>query len=279
MKALNYWRHARKDLESDYKRVARSNDPKHKHIAGLILSVVSLIETCPNKFILPDNGGILADGLKGLDKNGIRLPFPVITIEYQGVYDDNAIDKHIILAYEDLPNNRILCIPITNTWDSREASGKNKFFLSQLGIALPLNNVLAPDGYWNANLVHLTQDLKLPEDSSDILEYMRNTANPVLELIEALSCKNVVPQKMPHKHSDIKHKALGFDEYYTLMVHSNKDSSSVNKHSGGSHRHAREHLRRGHIRRHPTAGNIWINSMVVNAGVGGKIHKTYVVQP
>lgn len=44
---------------------------------------------------------------------------------------------------------------------------------------------------------------------------------------------------------------------------------------GGSHASPRTHLRRGHIRQHPTAGRIWVNSCVVNPTAIGTVNKDY----
>ena len=42
---------------------------------------------------------------------------------------------------------------------------------------------------------------------------------PVLELIEALSCKNVTSEYLPHTSTaQRKHAALGFDEYRVLTI-------------------------------------------------------------
>jgi hypothetical protein len=38
-----------------------------------------------------------------------------------------------------------------------------------------------------------------------------------------------------------------------------------------THRSPREHLRRGHIRIYQSGRRIWVNSTLVNAGVGGRI--------
>lgn len=45
-----------------------------------------------------------------------------------------------------------------------------------------------------------------------------------------------------------------------------------------SHASPRQHLRRGHIRRHPTAGNLWVNSCVVGDPSNGVINKSYAVK-
>jgi len=44
----------------------------------------------------------------------------------------------------------------------------------------------------------------------------------------------------------------------------------------GTHRSPREHVRRGHVRRYADGKKIWIQSMVVNPGNGGKVTKDYI---
>jgi len=103
----------------------------------------------------------------------------------------------------------------------------------------------------------------------------------VRELCEALSCRNVTHELLGigglnKKASKASRKhALPQTEMRILTIEAPiKSSSKVSQ--GGTHTSPREHLRRGHIRRLPTH-NIWIQSTIVNAGVGGKIIKKYHV--
>lgn len=102
-----------------------------------------------------------------------------------------------------------------------------------------------------------------------------------LELIEILSCKNVVtqtvdaPAKLNAKR--IRTQKTPFFEYKILVIDQEKASSEPAANPRSSHASPRVHLRRGHIRRLP-GGNIWINSMVVGSKQAGTILKDYGVR-
>jgi hypothetical protein len=101
-------------------------------------------------------------------------------------------------------------------------------------------------------------------------------------LLEALSCSNVFPEKVPNQKikKGERLSAKKEDEYHTLIVRTtNSDSGAALTLSEQQtdRRPAREHLRRGHVRRLQNGKKIWINPMVVNAGVGGKIFKDYAM--
>jgi hypothetical protein len=70
-----------------------------------------------------------------------------------------------------------------------------------------------------------------------------------------------------------KRGALPFDEYRVLVVNAPGKEGAAQEHSAGAmtHRSPREHLRRGHIRIYQSGRRIWVNSTLVNAGVGGRI--------
>ena len=107
---------------------------------------------------------------------------------------------------------------------------------------------------------------------------MMDECNSVMGLIEALSCKNVGIEALPQRKMNkgaMKRGALPFSSYHVLTV--TNQSKHVKGYGDAHHRSPREHLRRGHIRR-LTTGNTWVNSTVVNAGIGSKIIKTYALE-
>ena len=112
-----------------------------------------------------------------------------------------------------------------------------------------------------------------------LLTYMGEVA-VALSFIEACSCSNVVVGKIGDKVQAEKNKskpAFKFDSYHCLMLKLD-DAKSEGSKAGEGHsgRSPREHLRRGHVRRYADGKKIWIQSMVVNPGVGGKVTKDYV---
>lgn len=103
----------------------------------------------------------------------------------------------------------------------------------------------------------------------------------LLELIEALSCSNVTHEPLEKINPAVNARRirdgkLPLYETRCLVINAGKsvgDGGGI----GGTHGSPRQHLRRGHIRRHPTAGNIWVNSCVVGSAELGVIDKQYVV--
>jgi len=85
-----------------------------------------------------------------------------------------------------------------------------------------------------------------------------------------------LPTRQKLNKSAVKRGALPFDEYHILTLDGHTKTTGNSK-TFGDRRSPREHLRRGHIRRLENK-KIWINSMVVNAGNHGKIHKSYELE-
>lgn len=94
----------------------------------------------------------------------------------------------------------------------------------------------------------------------------------------ALSCTNVTTEILrPNREAHAIRPASTLFDYHILVL----DPSRVHEPGeplGGSHSSPRTHLRRGHIRRHPTAGRIWVNSCVVNPTAIGTVNKDYSVR-
>lgn len=292
MHATNYFRQFTKEVERNLEIVERL-DSKNlvDGVDEIYLKALKVTKSLAmaykdaEKFILPEYGLIMNDSLKGLEnfEAELRLPYETLVIEFS---DPTA--KTILLCHEirkDEQNNSIAIISLVK--------GKHDVGFCLSRAACFLDTTLY--GYENTEVafgpkVHikpfdpidmtlLTKETKLVDSEAEysdmLLDIKQFLVLPVLELIEALSCKNVTSEYLPHKHSAAKHAALGFDEYRVLTIRTKAAHAIGDAKYTGGHASPREHLRRGHIRRHPTAGNIWINSMVVNAGVGGVIRKTY----
>lgn len=280
MHATNYFKKTKEWVKStenlvSSEKVTLSGDSQR--VLNLMSEIVELFDDA-EKFILPENGKIFDCGLKGLNENTLlRLPFPKVVMEF--VSDQGT--RHVVCAMEaKKPDSEEITIRVYNLMAPKQNMTAGMLpvvcYLEQKPVA----------GQKEPTFLMLCQDIRTTgfmdkddeENATLIEDAMILSARPVLELIEALSCKNVTSEYLPHKHSAAKHAALGFDEYRVLTVRTNAAHATGDAKCTGGHASPREHLRRGHIRRHPTAGNIWINSMVVNAGVGGKIHKTYKME-
>jgi hypothetical protein len=100
----------------------------------------------------------------------------------------------------------------------------------------------------------------------------------VYQFLAALSCSNVTTELIrPNREARAARPESTLFDYHVLMIR-----PGAERHGGpplgGSHASPRTHLRRGHIRQHPTAGRIWVNSCVVNPTAIGTVNKDYQLQ-
>jgi len=126
----------------------------------------------------------------------------------------------------------------------------------------------------------LTEPLTLESKKAMYLDTIKISMFPVLELIEALTCRNVSTTNhqdaSPANAKRVKAGKLPIYETKMLVIDVNYTASGK-KMEGGSHASPRQHLRRGHIRR-LESGNIWVNSCVVGDPAKGRIEKSYQVK-
>ena len=121
---------------------------------------------------------------------------------------------------------------------------------------------------------------KIVEKKTDVAGMATVYISAVIELLEALSCRNVSTtnyQDASTKNGKrISEGKLPFYETKMLVVDTRAMVSSKGVYLGGTHASPRQHLRRGHIRRLPK-DNIWIQPCVVGDPNKGTIHKQYAV--
>lgn len=259
------------------------------------------------KFVMPDNGKIFDDQLRGL-QDDFRLPFSSIVIEYVcnlegGLVEDkfgsdatHAAPERIIYAQQTKENSilvaSVICI---------HARG-HKFWTVQPFVAEIIPCAFLSDadtarvrydsffsGSKRINQAACTMhDLggrAFKDFGSKWEEHalydMNDECNAVLELIEALSCCNVSHEAMPVRKvnkSAAKRGALPFDEYRVLTVRSSiAGKDGIPTVLPFDRRSPREHLRRGHVRNLQDSRRIWVNATVVNANAGARITKDYKV--
>ena len=245
------------------------------------------------KFTLPDGGVLIEDyDLKAISHMAVRLPYPVIVLEYNEPEHDGEggelSTKRILIAEEwketrdltgapdDVITSGIRIWPVS--WlDGRKLwMGYNPVML--LDDKVEDNVIITPvkDASPMVGVKCIPQMImsEMPFHASD---YM-NEVLALYTFLNALACKNVKIIKTNEAKPRGKEKdALGFDAYHILtLVVDRAPGDSTPK--GGTHRSPREHLRRGHIRKLNSGGAIWVNSCLVNGGVGGKITKGYRLQ-
>lgn len=219
------------------------------------------------KFVLPNDGNLIEDrGLRGLGTDKLNLPYPTIALEYVG---DGDFPKRVVMA--------------SLTPDSLVVVGVNG---NQRGWFAAIACVVPRDG-WREEVdgdVHFrVEPLKVEAHDAIYpvaLELCRADVSILLQFLNATQCSNVSALTIPARRQGKNARRLGalpFDEYKVLTL--DIASSRCARDSAGAGRQVREHLRRGHIRRYESGKKIWINSMVVSAGVGSAVHKDYAVRP
>jgi hypothetical protein len=257
------------------------------------------------KFVLPVNGKIIDDDLNGL--GAIRLPYDSIAIEFfsdgvggVGVHKEGFGFplKNVVLARKAFDNGAPV-IRICFGYLDRGMSNYWQLVPGFLQIPetevdfIPIvdkqkDRVLIPNLtplFFLSPELHKIYGADVTKDDKAIVGLKGNlmvAAFVLFGLLEALSCSNVFPEKVPNQKikKGERLSAKKEDEYHTLIVRTtNSDSGAALTLSEQQtdRRPAREHLRRGHVRRLQNGKKIWINPMVVNAGVGGKIFKDYAM--
>ena len=296
MEALNYLRKAAESLSWKWAGIFKKEFPLDVSHCALILKTAKESQ----KFILPQGGRIFDDNFRGLPDE-LRLPFPSIMIEYRastfanGIVDqlfDNTIPatKRIVVAVQNgvwinIYSIHSSVLNVEEVWTmqpwfaeiSKEFTGKTENPPEMIagminadtvqGVAVDLHptGTMADAKYgpgWRKNAYY------------DLMDEI----NAVLSLIEALSCSNVSHELLPARHrnkSARRRGTLPFDDYRVLVIKSAHEAGRPGV--GGAHNSPREHLRRGHIRRLP-GKKIWVQSCVVNAGIGAKVSKQYEVR-
>lgn len=257
------------------------------------------------KFVLPENGVIFDNKLRGLPDQ-LRLPYKEIVIEYfcsntlgratNHFGEDKTIPvkKRIVYAQQEGENIQVAAIVCSTL-----PEGDWWHVLPYVVEIIPRSNVSDSEIVEEDEADQIENTYKVDkvvgayydiggvakkyhgENWQEHAFYnMGDECQAVLGLIEALSCSNVGATRLPVRHKmnkgALKRGALPFDEYHILTLDGQSKSSGQGK-TFLDRRSPREHLRRGHIRRLDNK-KIWINSMVVNAGNHGKIHKSYELE-
>lgn len=110
------------------------------------------------------------------------------------------------------------------------------------------------------------------------MQFLAHTLVSVSETLAALSCTNVTTEVIrPNREAHAIKPASTLFDYHVLVLKPGAPHEPSMP-GDGTHASPRTHLRRGHIRRHPTAGRIWVNSCVVNPGAIGSVNKDYAVE-
>jgi hypothetical protein len=256
-------------------------------------------------FVVPDGGRILNGGLRGIRNTKLKLPYDSITIEYyfqQSVNNrkdpTSCVNKRLIIADQHEDFIRICCVfyvPHNNSWtlwpifidiDEKWDDTDGVEILQLRKDVCDITDSNLPAIRQRAVGVLLPASFKAVENQSisrqnaidRLCFYIREEVVVVLELVEALSCKNVseeIYQKQICKTKNKKRKIV-FHETKMLVINASSGEAKNYRPGNSTHASPRQHLRRGHIRRLPS-GNYWVNSCVVGDPTKGTIDKQYAV--
>lgn len=251
------------------------------------------------KFISPEDGRIFNDNLKGLPDE-LNLPYPVTAIEFERkpmeeeleykITGKGDIITKIIAIATQLEKNviDIKCLAYSQNmmeWIYLPFAVKvssEKYDKEIHGKINIKDHYVSSNGYLLFSEYRTVSNLFFvdPNREFDLNKQMKlqlyYPLHAVLELIEALTCSNV-GQTTLKNNKPIKNDAYPFDEYKVLTVKSGNVTDDSFKESEQTGTCPREHLRRGHVRTYKSGLKIWIQSMTINAGIGGKILKEYSV--
>lgn len=225
------------------------------------------------KFRLPDRGRLLDWSKLGYNDllaavkdyiPALRLPYEYCAFEF---WSPKCGERVVILAREHPPAQIVLC------WVTRIGSGP--WFLSDFKLAVRRSEdgllTLMGEPCWSDDDGYI--------ESQEAANVAISVAEVVMQVIAALACKNVSTSiRQASERLNKKRISKGKQPFFTYrtidLLLPRKDRSEP---FGGSHAPPRIHLRRGHIRRHPTAGQLWVNACVVGNKTLGMVGKDYRV--
>ena len=266
-RAPNYSAEAISDLTSKYVIDDHS-------LAGYVDELLDSL-TSGHKFILPDNGELLGRDLTPAMTAGQRLPFPVTVLEMRVRRISGVIPPDKFYS----PGEIVVC---REGLREDGTSGFNIATLSKVdGLWAPARfTIFAP--YAPSDDFHVSMAYKRtppPDFTVDTcINHYRHALRAVLQLNAALSCTNVTTELIrPNREARAARPESTLFDYHVLMIRPGAERHEGPS-LGGSHASPRTHLRRGHIRQHPTAGRIWVNSCVVNPTAIGSVNKDYQLQ-
>lgn len=241
---------------------------KVKECTAFLASVIERKDTV--KFLLPDDGKIMDHdtAMRALAGVDLTLPFSTIALEYR----TSEGTKDIVVCSQSLDDPSIIRVATLTSFNN-----------SSYWLGFPfveVENRINDDRTWSIRGPDLQgyfaqDDFKINFDA--VIDGLRYSASVLMYLLAALSCSNVtvVESKPSAVRSVVRKGKQPLDTYHILTINGHATTGRT-KSGAGIHSSPREHLRRGHIRKLESK-NVWINSCVVNPGVGPAVIKDYRV--
>jgi hypothetical protein len=231
------------------------------------------------KFKLPENGVIFDTDAFSQDTT-LQLPFKRIAVEY---ITDTGTDT--VLFCEQMNDK----IAIYKFFRERRITNSKAFYFVAGRV---IYDRVAPRSLTPQFDKGFERDLMEKSNISNIGTVtnllMLDPIVAIEQLLLALDCRNVtfvkeVERPITEKKKKIKGKVT--PKYHNIVI----TPKTFKKSLSGSEtmemeerQRPEEHLRRGHIHRFKTKeGHVsyWINSIIVNPGIGKRMPKTYIVKP
>jgi len=122
---------------------------------------------------------------------------------------------------------------------------------------------------------------KGPDPDSYCMDVLEISLHLLLYMAEILECKNVgIKTISPSRAANAKRLKKGKLPLYEYKILTINDGVFVpgSRKRAGKGKPVRLHLRRGHIRHHPTAGKVWVRQCAVGHAENGVIRKDYRVK-
>lgn len=251
------------------------------------------------KFTVPDNGKLIDDSFKGLDGSILKLPYQNILLEFYSDTDE-GLQKNILIASEVDNAIRVSLICDHTSKETKRVFGPwgvvpGYAMIVRNDDELTLRKTSMQDSSGallsGISFSGIAINLHLAEMGN--LALFKDTANAIFihaimalfEFLEALSCSNVYVENEKYSKNKKQKRPAGLQYTYKILkvnVVANKEKSirgPINE-CLEERATARQHLRRGHIRKQPykdCVKKIWINPTIINAGQGGVISKEYLL--
>lgn len=251
------------------------------------------------KFTIPDNGKLIDDSFKGLDGSILKLPYQNILLEFYSDTDE-GLQKNILIASEIDNAIRVSLICDHSSKETKRVFGSwgivpcyAMIVRNDEELALRKTSMQDSSGALLSGISFsgIAINLHLAEMENSTL--FKEHANAVFihaimalfEFLEALSCSNVYVENEKYSKNKKQKRPAGIQYTYKVLkvnITTNREKAVRESANECSEERAiaRQHLRRGHIRKQPYKDcikKIWINPTIINAGHGGMVSKEYLL--
>lgn len=280
MQETNYCAHAIDSL----RELARTDI--HPDMRDHVERVIPLLHSAMH-FRLPEDGKVFSVktdetvmGVLAKYCPHVRLPFPVISLEFSNSIDltktyvpeGSALSLGSVFLVEEIGEGIEKHIMFSPFFKALMSDGSRRWFPAALGAYIfPRESSIL------AFSQHGLTDSETAEDVTTFDTELRGNLTILAQFLSALSCSNTCtrPGNPPSVSLNAKRRKKGktpFFSYTELTLSSERYADAPGQ--GSAHGSPRVHLRRGHIRRLPDK-TVWVNAHVVGDKNKGLVHKDY----